>query len=689
MGSGISVANLSATSPMKGSVMSFDATSFPHKASAQTSFAIDKQAITAGHRRITGQLSGGAQTWNLQNADIRAVIQTVSVVTGRSFIVDPRVKGRITFVSHKPMGAAALYHVFLSMLQVLNYTVVPSGDAYKVVPAVYAKEYGARLANRTHPGQGDEVVVRVVPVNNVSAIQLVPVLRPLMPSWGSVSAYMPSNALVLVGSAQNMYQLIAMVHQMDQTDASHISLISLKYADARRVVAAINALQLQDRSQGKVTNVSVVADSENNSLLVSANLANTLLLKRLIKKMDSQQHGGSGNTLVIHLNYQDAKTLAPILTNLAAGSLSGKAKGKSNVGNGGVSVQAEHTENAIIMHGPKRVLDTLKRVVAELDVRPGQVLVEAIIVKIDENLLNRLGVVWGSVDSAASPTGIASSDGRVHNSFALCVTHGFGLIKNGNIEALVQALKSDSSTEILSTPSVMVMNNQEASIDDGKNIGMLNREYSTNTNSQTQVVPFNTFERKDVTLSLKVTPQISPNHMLRLKIEQHDDSLSADASSTSTNPVIETSKIMTHVLVKSGDILVLGGLVKRNHIHSVTKVPILGSLPIVGLLFRHKTDTVEKKNLMVFLRPLIVGDNLAARHVSRLRYHYIRGEQKGMERGRQVDTSSPVLEAYPDHRAVLPAPKSFAPVSSLHRKKAMRSRSAHASKQRRVPDRDR
>lgn len=570
------------------------------------------------------------QIWNLKNADIRAVIQTISLLTKKNFVIDPRVNGKVSLVSQQPMTTAEMYQVFLSMLQVLNYAAVPTGNVIKIIPAMDAKTNGGPISSRMHPGQGDEVAIRIVTLNHVSAPQLVPVLRPLMQQWGSISAYTPSNSLILVDTANNMRRLVRLIRNMDSNKVNRISVMPLKFANAKALVEVINSLQTADREQGKVSNVSLVADQENNSILVSGNTFNQIMMRSLIKRLDRRSKNG-GNTVVIHLNYLQAKKLAPILTKIVHGEESinkGKAKFNSAetiTGNPVISIQPEENNNAVIIHAPKNIIQNLRQVIQKLDRRPAEVLVQAIIVKVDANIMNQLGVIWGSVDSSGNATGMGA------NTLALKITEGFGFIKNGNLAALVHLLMQNGSAEILATPSVVVLNNQAAKIADGKNIGLINRQYSTaGTTTANDVItaPYNTFERRNVTLSLKVTPQISPNNMLRLKIDQKDDQVDRTASSADpNNPVIDTSQINTNVLVRSGDILVLGGLLNNDQEKSTTKIPILGDIPLLGRLFRYNTHEYEKKDLMVFIRPVILDTNHVARRETLKRYNYMRNEQ--------------------------------------------------------------
>lgn len=575
---------------------------------------------------VTSQPS---QVWNLEQADIRAVIQTVAQLTGKNFIVDPRVQGKITLVSSQAMNREEVYQVFLSMLQILNYAAVSSSNnVVKIVPASDAKAYGGNLlANADHP-DNDEVVVRVVTVDHVSAAQLVPVLRPLLLNWGSVSAYRPSNALVLAGFASNIERLVKIIHHLDHNNGSETEVVKLHYADAAKLQRVIQSLQSANHNQGKVSHVAVAADVRANALLVSGNPNNRSKTIALIQQLDTPATGGN-NTRVVRLNYLTAKKLAPMLTKLASGYQevskdkkgdNASAYGVSTAGNPMVSIQAVEDENAIVMRGPYSVMQNLQKVIKTLDSRPQEVLVQAIIVRIDETALSKLGIQWGS----GNPENTTDSSG---NLVSQVFNNGVGYIHDGSIGAIIHALSTNGNTDILSTPSILVLNNQKALISDGKNIGLYNRSYD-DTSTDDSSTAYNTYERQDVALSLAVTPQIAPDNTVKLDIKHENDSLAQDAQNQDpNNPTINTSKIDTSVLVNSGDVLVLGGLISNNATESIQKIPLLGDIPLLGHLFRYKQKSIDKKNLMVFIKPVIINNKKEADIQSMRQYNYARYQQ--------------------------------------------------------------
>ena len=583
------------------------------------------------------------QIWNLKNADIRAIIQTISLMTGKNFIIDSRVQGKITFVSHEPMSPNELYSAFLSMLQLLNFSAVPSGNIIKIVPSVDANSINNTMATGTRPGNGDELVVRIIPLYNVSAVQLLPALRPLMPEWSTITAYSPSNSLILASTAANINHLVSMITQMDNPNTNETSIVTLQHANAVNIVNTLSNLENSDRALGKIDNFSIAADKVSNSILISGNMQNISMLESLIHQIDQQTNVNSmTDAQVIYLNYLSAKKLAPVLTKLLtqpSGSGSSVTNGMPQDAPDSISIQPEpDNDNALLVEAPRHIMSQIVNIVKSLDTKPQQVLVEAIIVKLDESMLNQLGVIWGSANSSGQSTvttggAVSSTD----NTAALQLTGGIGFIAGGNLQALAAALYNHGSTNVLSTPTIVVLNGQKATISDGQNIGLVNRQYDNSnasnpnatTGNQDAGVPFNTIERTDVTLSLTVTPEISPNNMLRLTIKQEDDNVdtSSNPAGSDGNPVIDTSKINTNVLVRSGDILVLGGLTDHSASRTISKIPILGSIPLLGHLFTFDNHSVDKSELMVFLKPVILSNSLISRDETISRYHQARAQQ--------------------------------------------------------------
>lgn len=573
------------------------------------------------------------QIWNLQNADIRAVIDTVSKVTGRNFIVDPRVTGKMTIVSAKPMNADEFYQAFLSMLQVLNYTTVPSGNIIKIVPAMDAKEMGAPFITGSEVSSvpSDQVVVRMVPIIHTSAQELTSVIRPLMQDSSTVNAYTPSNSLILAGASGNIDKLVKMIHKLDEEHSTRVVFVPLKHGDATKVVTMLKGLQETDRAQGKISNVSYAADASSNTILISGAPENIKQARSLINHLDSAKAVATAK--IIKLNYLDAKTFAPTLEKLATASLGDNSTGSK------VAIEAQEDQNSLIVEAPAAVMQQIHMLVSQLDHRPGQVLVQAIIARVDSKLLNNLGIMWGMAPPNQDGS-VGVIDPSSAGTAAIGIDPDTGKIgAMGTFGAILSAIKSNTNSNVLSTPSIMVLNNQKASIAEGKTIRVLDQTATAPGAATDSGIGFTSnYTDKKIDLKLDVKPQISPNDNLQLSIKQQNDSLEGVAGSAlGQQPTIDTQSLNTNVMVHSGQILVLGGLVSNDTEHDEKKVPLLGSIPILGHLFRYHDKSSEKRNLMVFIRTEILHNDKESTKASMQRYNFIQQEQIASETGNKMD----------------------------------------------------
>lgn len=597
--------------------------------------------------------------WNLQNADIMSLIQEVSKETGKNFIVDPRVSGTVTVMSSQPLDADELYQVFLAALQVHGYAAVASGANIKIVPSTDATQTFSKIATSKMPGHGEEIVVRVVQVKYSPADQLVATLRNLMPSWSSISAYIPTNALILAGTAENVNHLVRLVKEIDSQNVTGVEIMSLRYAAATDVVATLNNLENAERNAGQRIDVWLVADKRTNSVLISGSPQARNEMQRLVMQLDSPYSSTvSLNTKVIFLHYLNAVKTAPILAKIAQGmGLKGAAVGDTtsgestpNVSNsefnvttpageslnpsglgmgsnnastpppqGSLNIQADPSTNSLIITAPPPLMMNLLRVIKKLDRRPAQVLVEAAIVEIDQSDLKQLGIQWGTVP-ASSQNGTQAAVNQVQ--------YGVGLIQDGGFSnwfVLLNALEQTTRSNILSTPSVMVLNNEKATISVGKEFGVTTGSYAT-TGSATTATPFQTTKRESFNLELDVTPQITRGKVLQLAIQQTNNALE-NPENPGSNPISDTSKIKTNVIVNSGNILVLGGLISNDTSSEDSQPPILGDLPIIGRLFQYRNNELDKKDLMVFLHPVILYNGHDNNKSTQGRYNYMRQTQ--------------------------------------------------------------
>lgn len=613
----------------------------------QTSTATSSSPTLASQATPAPVSKPGKRLWNLQDADILSVIAEVSQETGKNFVVDPRVSGKITLISSKPLRQGEVYQVFLSVLGLLGYSAIPSGNVVKIVPNMESGEQATAVVTQTGQSRGDEVVVRVIPLENVSASQLIPVLRPLLPQWSNVSSYMPGNILILMGRASNLDRIYNIIQDVDKAANSGIQIIPLHHASAAQVAAVLNNLQASSRSAGETPLVSIAVDERSNSILLGGPKAMRLRTRVLISQLDSPSTTPSGNTEVVYLRYLEAKTFAPLLSKIAqniagkdggtrydvstsittAGANGSSATATASKDTNSTYIQAETNSNAVVITAPPALMQALKNVIAKVDIRPAQVLVEAIIAEVDESNLRSLGIQWGSRGSDGSSLN-TPPEGQSVTSFPPLGAGVFGIIPGGvELRVVLTALENLNGVDILSTPSIMVLDNQPASIEIGQDVPYQTGSYTTpTTGSATTLQPFNTFQSKPVTLKLSVTPQINLACSVRLKIALKNDTLQ-NPQNPGITPIINTSKINNSVIIKSDDILVIGGLISNSNNENINKVPVLGDLPIVGPLFQQKTRNVAKKNLMVFIKPVIVHGNEDSNAITYMKYDSMRSQQ--------------------------------------------------------------
>lgn len=573
-----------------------------------------------------------SRLWNLQDADILSIINEVSVETGKNFIVDPRVNGKISLISSKPIKPHEVYQLFLSVLELLGYSAIPSGDVVKIVPNMESAEMAGKVATKYSPGKGDEVVVRIFPLENISASQLIPILRPLLPQWSNVSAYTPGNVLIILGRAANLSRIDEIIKDVDKASSNEIDIVRLRHTSAAQLATVITNLQNATRATGDTPTVSIAPDERSNSILVSGNKVSRLRTRFLIAQLDTPAAGAQGNTQVVYLRYLQAKDFAPILGKIAqnimskdnasasstytATSTSGAGKTTSE---NQTNIQAEPNTNAVIITAPPRMMKALTSIISRLDIRPAQVLVEGIIVEIDQDDTKNLGIQWGSLGSATENANLTAAG---FNPLGL---GSVGIIPSAQIQSILSILQRKSGVDILSTPSIVVLDNQKATLAVGQQVSDQTGSYAT-TGSATTATPFTTFNRLNVELKLEVTPQINLGDAVRLKIVLKNDSLK-NPDNPGLNPTVNTSQISNSVIVNSKDILVLGGLIRNNITDSVEKVPLLGDLPLLGVLFQHKTRRLEKQNLLVFIKPTIVHDHMDADAITHTKYDLARNAQ--------------------------------------------------------------
>ncbi len=619
-------------------------------------------------------------TFNLKEADITAVANTVAEVTGKNFVIDPRVKGKVTIISSRPMEREEIYQIFLSVLQVHGFAAIEAGNVVKIVPSANAKQIAVPLASQKKPGRLDELVTRVIELNNVPAAQLVPILRPLVPQQGHLVAYPPSNSLVISDHAANIERLYDIIKRIDRPSVDEIDIVNLKNASATEVVRILNSLQ-QGGSAGANQAVlsarpTLVADERTNSILISGEPTARLRLLAVISHLDTPLESG-GNTHVIYLHYADAVEMREVLTGVSDTIIEeqeGGADGAAAAPTSPINIQADESTNALIITAPPEQFLALQDVIRKLDIRRAQVQVEAVIAEVSGSTAAAIGVQFQSTTdlnssgafggtSFQSPTGLvpsitdaAANPAAVNGGgLALGFIDGsttFGGTEILNLGALVNLINNDTSSNVLSTPSLLTLDNEEASITVGQNVPFVTGTQQT-TNGLAN--PFQTIERQDVGIILRVTPQINEGDAVRLDIEQETSSVSSAA--TASDIITNTREISTSVLVEDGGIVVLGGLIEDRLNETVQKVPGLGDIPVLGNLFRFKETTYDKTNTMVFLRPLIIRNEEQSRYIAGGKYDFIRGKQQAIrERGVALvdDELSPLLPEFEQYLELPP-----------------------------------
>mgnify|MGYP003342047537 FL=1 len=569
--------------------------------------------------------SAAEDTWkiNLKNADIREFISQVSTITGRSFIIDPRVKGDVTVVSSTAMDREGIYELFLSVLQVHGFAAVPSGDVVRIVQTVLAKQSGN--PNDFEEGlESQELVTRVIPVLNAPSDEMVKVLRPLIPQYGQIAALSQPNVLIISDHASNINRLVEIVNRVDVADSLEVSIIDLKEAWVEDIVALLEQLapeQIGKSAKGP-NRVSIVASERTNSLVIKGERYTVARVKQLVSQLDVPANR-SGTIKVVRLAHSDATKMAEILNSLVKERKSGESGGMVEV-----SVQADEAINALVIRAdPANMIDIMD-IIDSLDVRRMQVLIEAAIVEVTADFSRQLGseLALGSASSSTTPLGLTAPSGTLAQILqGLAITgqpsapSSLGdapLIAGGRLDAtgtsfafIIKALAANGDVNLLSTPSITTMDNEEAKIVVGQNVPF--RTGSTVTGSQGTTNPFTTIQREDVGLTLEVTPHINSDNLVRLLIHQEvsevdASSLSGIGSQAAADLITNKRTIDTTILVEDNEVIILGGLIRDKETQGESRVPVLGSIPGLGMLFRNRTTSTEKQNLMVFLRPTVL-----------------------------------------------------------------------------------
>jgi len=660
--------------------------------------------VAAAPMMVAVSTAAHAQTWkiNLRDADLTAFINEVADITGKNFAVDPRVRGNVTVISNKPLNKNEVYDLFLGVLNVNGVVAIPSGNTIRLVPDSNVKNSGVPYDPRNN-ARGDQVVTRVIWLENTNPNDLIPALRPLMPQFAHLAAIQGTNALIVSDRAANIYQLETIIRNLDGTGQNDIEAVPLQQSQAEEIIKQLDAMSSTGASKDFAgARVRIIADARTNRILIKGDTGTRKRIRNMIEMLDVPSADRLGGLKVFKLKYASAKNLSEILQGLVTGqavnsnsnnssnsssnnsnsnSFNNNNNSSSNTGSStgssistpainlnsnsnnnnqnnitsfnanGVSIIADGAQNALVVKAEPQLMREIEAAIQQLDVRRQQVLIEATIIEIQGNDADQLGVQWAMGDlssgvglinfdnlgtslsklAAGYLTGGASSLGALGAGTSLIV----GDYKEGAdgsrrlYGAMIQALKERTKSNLLSTPSILTMDNEEAYIVVGENVPFVTGSVSTGTGGT--VNPYTSIERKDVGVTLKVIPHIGEGGSIRLEVEQE---VSGVKSSKGQAQDLVTSKrsIKTTVTADHGQTVVLGGLISDDTVLGRQSVPFLGDIPGLGRLFRSDAKSNVKRNLLVFIHPTIVGGGADIRRVSQQRYDQLYSLQLAMDK---------------------------------------------------------
>jgi len=579
---------------------------------------------------LAQQESAEKVSLSLHQADIQDLVRWASSVTNKTIIIHPSVKGSITVVAGEEMTREEAFQVFLSVLQVHGFMVVDTDQALKVVPMDIGKESDIAL-DASNPSPED-MVVRIIKLENISANDIITLVRPMLPQAAHLAAYPGTNTILIASRSAKVEQIVGIIERLDQAGTIDIELINVKFASAQELTEILTKLIPMGGTQKSQPNqINLAVDERSNSILMTGDPVTRQQIRALVDRLD-QPLTGDGNTQVIFLQYARAAQLIPILESVS-GSVA-KAEKDQRLAQADVSIRADESLNSLIITAPPSVLSTIKGVIAKLDVRRAQVLVEALIVEVNEDLSRDLGVEWRSNNRDGGPESVfggfssfpgtvpsfsADDDGNVILGRGLSL----GYFKGTDLRSIVRALEGEANANILSTPSILAMDNEEAKILVGESVPFITGAQSRQGDGD----PFQTIQRQDIGVVLKIKPHINNSDSVTLEIEQTVESI-AQTDAATADIVTNKREISTRALIDNNQILVLGGLIRDEIVESESKVPILGNIPLIGRAFKSTSSKVVKKNLMVFIHPVILRDTKSSFEATRDRYEYMQENQQ-------------------------------------------------------------
>ncbi|EGQ9319195.1 type II secretion system secretin GspD [Vibrio cholerae] len=638
---------------------------------------------------------------SFKGTDIQEFINIVGRNLEKTIIVDPSVRGKVDVRSFDTLNEEQYYSFFLSVLEVYGFAVVEMDNGVlKVIKSKDAKTSAIPVLSGEERANGDEVITQVVAVKNVSVRELSPLLRQLIDNAGAgnVVHYDPANIILITGRAAVVNRLAEIIRRVDQAGDKEIEVVELNNASAAEMVRIVEALNKTTDVQNtpEFLKPKFVADERTNSILISGDPKVRERLKRLIKQLDVEM-AAKGNNRVVYLKYAKAEDLVEVLKGVSENLQAEKGTGQPTTSKRNEVMIAAHADtNSLVLTAPQDIMNAMLEVIGQLDIRRAQVLIEALIVEMAEGDGINLGVQWGSLESGSviqyGNTGASignvmigleeakdttekkpirnSETGEIKYyeetttkgdysklASALSGLQGAAVsIALGDWTALINAVSNDSSSNILSSPSITVMDNGEASFIVGEEVPVITGSSAGSNNDN----PFQTVDRKEVGIKLKVVPQINEGNSVQLKIEQEVSNVLGANGAVDVR--FAKRQLNTSVMVQDGQMLVLGGLIDERALESESKVPLLGDIPLLGQLFRSTSSQVEKKNLMVFIKPTIIRDGVTADGITQRKYNYIRAEQLfRAEKGLRLldDASVPVLPKFGDDRRHSPEIQAF------------------------------
>ena len=652
------------------------------------------QSSSAGASSLakTAALSDGAAntvSLNFVNADIDQVIAAIGLISGRNFLVDPRIKGVLNIVSAKPVPRHLTYQILLSSLRLQGYAAVEANGVTTILPEADAKLHGTPVevagelsgqgpANRgASKGGGERLITQVYALKHESAAQLVPILRPLIAPNNTIAAYANNNTLVITDYAENITRLTRIIDAVDQPQ-SDVVVIPVLHASAVDLAATLNRLFGDGAGAGDGSQrFSAMAEQRSNHILIrSGNASKVTGARQLLASLDVP--GSAGNIHVVYLKNAEAAKVAQTLRAVLSGDVTAPAgnsgaaappQGSAQASpTGGGIVQADVASNALIITAPEAAYNNLRRVIDQLDRRRAQVFVEALIAEVSAERATEFGIQWQTtkgVGSAGDPKvfggsnfggsgqniiGAAINPATVGRGLNLMMTEGtlsIGGTTITNLGVLARMLESDTKANILSTPNLVTLDNEEAKIVIGQNLPFVTGQYTNTGGGTTPANPFQTVERKDVGLTLKLKPQISEGGTIKLQITQEASSVIGNTVANPNGPVTNKRSLESTVLADDGAIIALGGLIQDSYESGVEKVPLLGDIPFLGALFRYETRKRTRTNLVIFLRPQILRDRNDYSGLTQSRYDFVVGEQTRLDSADRLMKNEPPVPVLP------------------------------------------